>query len=155
VSDKPNEQGESPNIHHTTTTEIIRFANSMSEDHVVLYLLEHGSPIKQSIMVCKFVGHIASMCRHESDSKVIQKWLAFGNQQDRQLITSALFTCLSVTSQQYFSLRTNQPPATSQQYSSLRTNQHQPSAQGFFYRPPDFYRSGAVRVATAVTAVYR
>jgi hypothetical protein len=29
------------------------------------------------------------------------------------------------------------------------------SAPGFFYRPPDFYRSGAVRVATAVTAVYR
>jgi hypothetical protein len=35
---------------------------------------------------------------------------------------------LSATSQQYFSLRTNQSPATSQQYSSLRTNQHQPSA---------------------------
>jgi hypothetical protein len=35
---------------------------------------------------------------------------------------------LSATSQQYFSLRPNQPPATSQQYSSLRTNQHQPSA---------------------------
>jgi hypothetical protein len=35
---------------------------------------------------------------------------------------------LSATSQQYFSLRTNQPPATSQQYFSLRTNQHQPSA---------------------------
>jgi hypothetical protein len=35
---------------------------------------------------------------------------------------------LSATSQQYFSLRTNQPLATSQQYSSLRTNQHQPSA---------------------------
>jgi hypothetical protein len=35
---------------------------------------------------------------------------------------------LSATSQQYYSLRTNQPPATSQQYSSLRTNQHQPSA---------------------------
>jgi hypothetical protein len=37
---------------------------------------------------------------------------------------------LSATSQQYFSLRTNQPlqpAATSQQYSSLRTNQHQPS----------------------------
>jgi hypothetical protein len=33
----------------------------------------------------------------------------------------------SATSQQYFSLRTNQPPATSQQYSSLRTNQYQPS----------------------------
>jgi hypothetical protein len=32
------------------------------------------------------------------------------------------------TSQQYFSLRTNQPPATSQQYFSLTTNQHQPSA---------------------------
>jgi hypothetical protein len=28
-------------------------------------------------------------------------------------------------------------------------------ATRFFYRPPDFYRSGAVRVATAVTAVYR
>jgi hypothetical protein len=36
---------------------------------------------------------------------------------------------LSATSQQYFSLRTNQPPATSQQYFSLRTNQHQPSAK--------------------------
>jgi hypothetical protein len=35
---------------------------------------------------------------------------------------------LSATSQQYFSLTTNQPPATSQQYSSLRTNQHQPPA---------------------------
>jgi hypothetical protein len=35
---------------------------------------------------------------------------------------------LSATSQQYFSLTTNQPPATSQQYSSLRTNKHQPSA---------------------------
>jgi hypothetical protein len=35
---------------------------------------------------------------------------------------------LSATSQQYFSLRRNQPPATSQQYFSLRTNQHQPSA---------------------------
>jgi hypothetical protein len=35
---------------------------------------------------------------------------------------------LSATSQQYFYLRTNQPPATSQQYFSLRTNQHQPSA---------------------------
>jgi hypothetical protein len=35
---------------------------------------------------------------------------------------------LSATSQQYFSLRMNQPPATSQQYSSLGTNQHQPSA---------------------------
>jgi hypothetical protein len=34
---------------------------------------------------------------------------------------------LSATSQQYFSLGTNQPPTTSQQYSSLRTNQHQPS----------------------------
>jgi hypothetical protein len=35
---------------------------------------------------------------------------------------------LSATSQQCFSLTTNQPPATSQQYFSLRTNQHQPSA---------------------------
>jgi hypothetical protein len=32
---------------------------------------------------------------------------------------------LSATSQQYFSLRTNQPPATSQQYFCLRINQHQ------------------------------
>jgi hypothetical protein len=55
---------------------------------------------------------------------------------------------LSATSQQYFSLRTNQPPTTSQQYFSLRTNQHQPSAtsqpnrlwisrtQFEFWRPP-------------------
>jgi hypothetical protein len=35
---------------------------------------------------------------------------------------------LSATSQQYFSLRTNQPSATSQQYFSLRANQHQPPA---------------------------
>jgi hypothetical protein len=34
---------------------------------------------------------------------------------------------LSATSQRYFSLRTNQPPATSQHYSSLWTNQQQPS----------------------------
>jgi hypothetical protein len=35
---------------------------------------------------------------------------------------------LSATSQQYFSFRTNQPPAISQQYFSLRRNQHPPSA---------------------------
>jgi hypothetical protein len=35
---------------------------------------------------------------------------------------------LSATSQQYFSLRKNQPPATSQQYFSLEINQHQSSA---------------------------
>jgi hypothetical protein len=40
----------------------------------------------------------------------------------------SLFVRLTATSQQDFSLRTNQPPATSQQYFSLRTNQHQPSA---------------------------
>jgi hypothetical protein len=47
------------------------------------------------------------------------------------LLATNLSPCsfgLSATSQQYFSLRTNQPPATSQQYFSLRTNQHQPSA---------------------------
>jgi hypothetical protein len=42
--------------------------------------------------------------------------------------TSPCSLGLSATSQQYFSLTTNQPPATSQQYFSLRTNQHQPSA---------------------------
>jgi hypothetical protein len=42
---------------------------------------------------------------------------------------------LSATSQQYFSLRTNQQPATSQQYFSLRTNQHQPSATSQTNRP--------------------
>jgi hypothetical protein len=36
---------------------------------------------------------------------------------------------LSATSQQYFSLTTNQPPATRQHYFSLRTNQHQPPAK--------------------------
>jgi hypothetical protein len=35
---------------------------------------------------------------------------------------------LSATSQQYFSLRTNQPPATSQLYFYLTTNQHQQPA---------------------------
>jgi hypothetical protein len=46
---------------------------------------------------------------------------------------------LSATSQQYFSLRTNQPPATIQQYSSVRTNQHQPSvtSQPNRLTPPD------------------
>jgi hypothetical protein len=47
--------------------------------------------------------------------------------------------CLSTSSQQYFSLRTNQPPAISQQYFSLRTNQHQPSATSQTNRlMPDF-----------------
>jgi hypothetical protein len=42
--------------------------------------------------------------------------------------SSAYSFGLSATSQQYFSLRTNQSPAISQQYFSLTTNQHQPSA---------------------------
>jgi hypothetical protein len=42
--------------------------------------------------------------------------------------SSACSFGLSATSQQYFSLRTNQPPVTSQQYSSLRRDQHKPSA---------------------------
>jgi hypothetical protein len=47
---------------------------------------------------------------------------------------------LSATSQQYFSLRTNQPPATSQQYFSLRTNQHQPPAKRTDRKEFDFCR---------------
>jgi hypothetical protein len=43
---------------------------------------------------------------------------------------------LSATSQQYFSLRTNQPSATSQQYFFLITNQHQPSATSRTNRLP-------------------
>jgi hypothetical protein len=43
---------------------------------------------------------------------------------------------LSATSQQYFSLRTNQPPAIRQQYFSLRTNQHQSSATSQTNRLP-------------------
>jgi hypothetical protein len=54
---------------------------------------------------------------------------------------------LSATSQQYFSLRTNQPPATSQQYFSLRTNQHQPSATS----QPN--RLGFLQLAVAVACV--
>jgi hypothetical protein len=46
---------------------------------------------------------------------------------------SACSLGLSATSQQYFSLTTNQPPATSQQYSSLRTNQHQPTEQAVVF----------------------
>jgi hypothetical protein len=49
---------------------------------------------------------------------------------------------LSATSQQYFSLTTNQPPATSQQYFSLRTNQHQPSVTSQTNRLTEF---GVVR----------
>jgi hypothetical protein len=48
----------------------------------------------------------------------------------KNMIMLQLASCslgLSATSQQYFSRRTNQPPATSQQYYSLKTNQHQPS----------------------------
>jgi hypothetical protein len=41
--------------------------------------------------------------------------------------TEACSFGLSATSQYYFSLRTNQPPATSQYYFSLTANQHQPS----------------------------
>jgi hypothetical protein len=51
------------------------------------------------------------------------RFFAFGS----SVYTACSFG-LSPTSQQYFSLRTNQPPTTSQQYFSLRTNQHQPSA---------------------------
>jgi hypothetical protein len=54
------------------------------------------------------------------------------------MISSARAACslgLSATSQQYFSLTTNQPPATSQQYFSLRINQHQTSATSQTNRP--------------------
>jgi hypothetical protein len=50
------------------------------------------------------------------------------NTSDTPLPSTACSFGLSATSQQYFSLRTNQPSAISQQYFSLRTNQHQPSA---------------------------
>jgi hypothetical protein len=40
----------------------------------------------------------------------------------RHLTSAPCSLGLSATSQQYFSLKTNQPPAISQQYFSLRTN---------------------------------
>jgi hypothetical protein len=53
-----------------------------------------------------------------------QKVVAMVENLSAQLEPSACSLGLSATSQQYFSLRTNQPPTTSQQYFSLRTNQH-------------------------------
>jgi hypothetical protein len=53
---------------------------------------------------------------------------------------------LSATSQQYYSLRTNQTPATSQQYFSPRTNQHQISATSETNGPED--SNGRVLIAT-------
>jgi hypothetical protein len=53
---------------------------------------------------------------------------------------------LSATSQQYFSLTTNQPPATSQQYFSLRINQHQLSATSQTNRLLSFHRPLKKRV---------
>jgi hypothetical protein len=47
---------------------------------------------------------------------------------DHHISPTACSFGLSATNQQYFSLKTNQPPAISQQYFSLRTNQHRPSA---------------------------
>jgi hypothetical protein len=44
---------------------------------------------------------------------------------------------LSATSQQYFPLKANQPPAANQQYFPLRTNQHQPSATNQMNRLQD------------------
>jgi hypothetical protein len=46
----------------------------------------------------------------------------------------------SATSQQYFSLITNQPSATSQQYFSIKTNQHQPSVSSQTNRLEDILR---------------
>jgi hypothetical protein len=50
---------------------------------------------------------------------------------------------LSATGQQYFSLRTNQPPTTSQQYFSLRIIQHHPSATSQTNRLPDGIAPGS------------
>jgi hypothetical protein len=51
---------------------------------------------------------------------------------------------LSTTSHQYFSLRTNQPPATSQQFFYLRTNQHQPPATSQTNKLYEYYHSDVV-----------
>jgi hypothetical protein len=67
---------------------------------------------------------------------------------------------LSATSQQYFSLKINQPPATNQQYFSFRTNQHQPPEQAvgpklhmmllpasfFFFRIEGFHSNKTMQV---------
>jgi hypothetical protein len=57
---------------------------------------------------------------------------------------------LSATSQQYFSLRTNQPTATSQQYYFLRTNQHQPSAASQPNKLIASCKSGMVQLVSVV-----
>jgi hypothetical protein len=75
---------------------------------------------KQSDVGVPKVLHVIHQDWHTRQKKYI--WL---------LPTHGQVACsfgLSATSQQYFSLRTNQTPAISQQYFSLRTNQHPPSA---------------------------
>jgi hypothetical protein len=71
---------------------------------------------------------------HVSDPSSAVRLADFIKESLASLICSPCSLGLSTTSQQYFSLTTNQPPATSQQYSSLRTNQHQPSARRWYGR---------------------
>jgi hypothetical protein len=59
---------------------------------------------------------------------------------------------LLAISHQYFSLRTNQPPAISQQYFSLRTNQHKPSATSQTNRLVDFLEDVLSRGCGATTS---
>jgi hypothetical protein len=84
-----------------------------------------GSKIK----VCWLVADKSNEQSDESLHARIQRW-GWGSSPPPPTPPTAA-PCsfgLSATSQQYFSLWTNQPSATSQQYFSLRTNQHQPSA---------------------------
>nr|CAB3445787.1 unnamed protein product [Digitaria exilis] len=85
-----------PEIHHTVTAEIIESAKILSADqygnYVVQHLLEHGSPIKRSMMVTEFVGRIVTMSYNKHASNVIEKCLTFGCDRDRQVITNEIIS---------------------------------------------------------------
>lgn len=86
----------SPEIHHMVTAEIIESAKVLSADqygnYVVQHLLEHGSPIKRSMMVTEFVGRIVTMSYNKHASNVIEKCLTFGCDRDRQVITNEIIS---------------------------------------------------------------
>ncbi|KAF8691219.1 hypothetical protein HU200_040339 [Digitaria exilis] len=86
----------SPEIHHMVTAEIIESAKVLSADqygnYVVQHLLEHGSPIKRSMMVTEFVGRIVTMSYNKHASNVIDKCLTFGCDRDRQVITNEIIS---------------------------------------------------------------
>ncbi|KAM3216750.1 hypothetical protein P3L10_026191 [Capsicum annuum] len=70
--------------------EILGSVGMLAQDQYVQHVLEHGKPHERSTIIKKLAGKIVQMSQQKFASNIVEKCLAFGDPNERQLLVDEM-----------------------------------------------------------------